>query len=106
MQALAVALATVAVGVLMLGLGLFPWLSLVLATTFGLYGPIKKRLPADPVVSVTAECLLLVPPAVVWLAIAQAQGQGAWGRDGETDLLLAMSGLLTALPLVLFSYAS
>lgn len=101
----AVALALCAVGVLTWGLGAPPGVALVLATTFGLYGMMKKRLDAGPVVSVTAEVLLLAPLALGWLAWLYRDGTGE--RDGATLALLVLSGpLMTALPLMLFSYAT
>ena len=98
----AVGLAGLGVAVLTLGLGVPPWLALMLATTFGLYGVIKKRLPLGPVVSVTAEVALLAPLALLWLGLAGTQGDAGLGRHA----LLAFSGPLTALPLILFSYAA
>ena len=101
-QWLAVALAALAVIVLTLGLGAAPWISLLLAATFAGYGVVKKRLDVGPVVSVTAEVLLLSPIAVLWLA---GPGDGvSW--DLRTHLLFALSGPLTASPLILFSYAA
>jgi len=105
-QLLAVALATIAVITLTLGLGVAPWIALVLATSFGLYGLIKKRIEAGPVVSVTAEVMLLTPIAVIVLAQVHLRGQGAFGTNITDSLLLAFSGLLTATPLILFSYAA
>ncbi|MBV2361402.1 EamA family transporter RarD [Thalassococcus sp. CAU 1522] len=106
LQWLAVALAAASVAVLVAGLGTAPWLPLVLATTFSIYGVLKKRLSIGPVVSVTAEILLLTPVALAWLAMLHVGGAGAFGRDLVTSLLLIASGLLTALPLVLFSRAA
>ena len=107
---LAVALAALAVALLAFGLGALPWMSLALATTFGFYGVLKKRLALGPVISVAAEVALLTPLALIWLIWLHA-GQGAqvpgiFGRDLQTSLLLVVSGPVTALPLVLFSYAS
>ncbi|GHE00367.1 RarD [Defluviimonas sp. 20V17] len=110
-QALAVALAGAAVLVLALGLGVTPWISLALAGSFGCYGLIKKWLDAGPVVSVTAEVLMLSPLALAYLA---GLGAGLWpggpapvfGADARTALLLAFSGVLTGGPLILFSYAA
>lgn len=112
-QGIAVALAGIAVAVLTLGLGVAPWIALALATTFGIYGLIKKQLAAGPVVSVTAEVLVLAPLAAGWLLGIHS---GAWqefgragavfGQDVQTSVLLAFSGVLTAGPLILFSYAS
>ena len=112
-QGLAVALAAVAVAVLTAGLGVAPWIALALATTFGLYGLIKKRLAAGPVVSVTAEVLVLTPLALIWLiglhsgAWVEFARPGAWfGQSLGTSVMLAFSGVITAGPLILFSYAA
>lgn len=101
-QWLSVALAVVAVTVLTLGLGAAPWISLVLATTFAVYGVLKKRVSTGPVVSVTAEVTLLAPLAVIWLAVFGESGI----PDPVTLALLAFSGPMTAVPLVLFSFAA
>ena len=105
LQAAAVALAALAVTVLTLGLGVAPWIALILSVSFGLYGLVKKRLSAGPVVSVTAEVLVLAPVAIIVLAMAHREG-GAFGADLTDSLLLMISGILTAGPLMLFSYAS
>lgn len=110
----AVGMAALAVCVLTWGLGVAPWVSLALAVTFGLYGLIKKGMPAGPVVSVTTEVLLLAPLAVVWLWGVHTQGWlglvgrhvGAFGSNWHDTVLLAGSGVITGGPLILFSYAS
>ncbi|MFZ7093409.1 EamA family transporter RarD [Primorskyibacter sp. 2E233] len=105
-QWLAVALAALGVAQLTWGLGAAPWISLTLALTFGLYGIVKKRLSTGPVVSVTAEVTLLSPIGIIWLGWLHSHGQGVFGHDLRTSALLAFSGLLTALPLILFSKAA
>lgn len=105
-QAAAVALAVLAVGVLTYGLGVAPWVALLLAVTFGIYAVIKKRFKAGPVVSVTAEVALMTPLALFWLWHLHGGGQGHFGHDWRTSLLLAFAGFVTAVPLMLFSYAS
>lgn len=114
MQWIAVAVVAMAVLVLTLGLGVPPWISLFLATTFGLYGLIKKRLPLGPVVSVTGEVALLAPLALIWLYGVHMLGwQGVTGRNVaafgtslSATALLIVAGAVTAGPLILFSYAS
>lgn len=111
---LAVGLAAAAVGVLTWGLGVAPWISLVLAFSFGFYGLLKKGSPAGPVVSVTTEVLLLTPLALVWLWGVHTQGWtglvgrnlGTFGHSLKDSLLLIVAGPLTGTPLILFSYAS
>ena len=105
-QWLAVALATIAVAVLTYGLGVAPWVSLVLATSFGLYGVVKKMLPVGPVVSVTCETLFFLPIGLGILIASHGAGQGAFGQNFTDSTLLILSGPMTALPLILFSYAA
>jgi len=113
-QWIAVGLAALAVLVLSVGLGVVPWISLVLASSFGLYGLAKKKTGAGPIVSVTAEVALLAPLAALWLWGVHMQGWqgvvarpgGVFGQDLRDSLLLVFSGPMTASPLILFSYAS
>lgn len=112
-QWFAVGLAVVAVLLLTLGLGQIPYISLALAFTFGFYGLIKKPLTIGPMRSVFWEVVVLLPLALIWLAGAHfADWQGIAGRSGGyfgTDLrftvLLAFSGVITGLPLVLMAFA-
>lgn len=113
-KAIAVALATLAVVVLAVGLGTPPWVSLSLACTFGIYGLLKKSLALGPVLSVTAEVVLVVPLALVWLIGVHVWGWtgltgrnlAIFGHDAGASALLILSGPLTALPLILFSYGA
>jgi len=110
----AVVVVGLAVVILALGLGAPPWISLILAGTFGAYGLIKKRLALGPVVSVTGEVTLLAPLALVWLFGVHGLGwEGVTGRNVAafgtslgTSVLLVVAGAVTAGPLILFSYAS
>ena len=105
-QMSAVILVTIAVLTLTYGLGSAPWLALVLAASFGLYGLVKKRLAVGPVVSVTAEVLSLSPLALFVLWQTGNNGAGAFGGSVQDSVLLVLAGPLTATPLILFSYAA
>jgi len=113
-QIAAMFLAVIAVLVLGIGLGVTPWVSLVLAFSFGLYGLVKKSLTIGPVVSVTGEVALLLPLALIWIfgvhfvgwTGVTARAGGFFGQDIATTLLLILAGLITASPLILFSYAT
>ena len=102
-QIAAVALAAAAVLLLIVALGVVPKVALFLAISFGLYGLARKRLPVDPVTALFLECALLVPAG---LAIALGLGLTGSLRTLEGDpwtlLLLALSGIVTAGPLLLF----
>ena len=105
LQWVAVALAVFAVLILTYGLGVAPWLALVLSLSFGTYSVLKKRLDLSPVISVTLEVMLLLPLTVPYLVIQN------WPIQDSTDswqiwFLLMGSGPLTATPLILFSYAT
>lgn len=110
----AIGLATLAVIGLTLALGVAPWIALILASTFAVYGLIKKQLDVGPVVSVTIEVLILLPLVVLWLWGAGtlgwqgigAQAPGAFGKNWQDSLLLMLAGVLTGGPLMLMSYAS
>lgn len=102
LQWLAVSLAGLGVLSLTLGLGVVPTISLILATTFSLYGAVKKRVTTGPTVSVTAEVLLLLPLVLGWFVFFAETGE----LTPRLWLLLMLSGPLTGLPLVLFSYAA
>ncbi|SOB99519.1 EamA family transporter RarD [Rhodobacter maris] len=111
-QGVAVAIAAAAVGYLTWALGAAPWIALLLAATFGLYGLIKKRLAVPPVVSVLAEVVILTPLALSFLAAQHigafglAPHSGAFGNDLGHSLMLVFSGVMTGGPLMLFSYAA
>lgn len=104
-QMVAVGLAALAVVVLTLGLGVPPWIALMLASTFGAYGVLKKGLDLGPVVSVTAEVAVLAPLALLWLMFEGTE-IGAHALNWPDMILLAISGPLTGLPLILFSTAA
>ena len=113
-QVLSVLLAAGAVVFLAWGLGVVPWISLALATSFVTYGVIKKKLTIGPVVSVTTEVLLLLPLALIWLWGVHFQGWvgfdgrsgGVFGSNWRDSLLILLMAPVTAGPLVLFSYAA
>lgn len=104
---LAVGLALAAVGNEIVALGRLPWISLALAVTFGAYGLVRKKVQVGVLGGLFLETLLMLPLAGLF-ALWQAQAGHAvfGGHDATTQLLLAASGLLTALPLLAFAAAA
>ena len=103
-----VALAIAAGGVIYMtvGLGELPWISLTLAVTFALYGIVRKVVPVDGVVGLSVETALLTPTAVVFLFVWETEGVLKFGHvDRQLDELIALSGLVTTLPLICFAQA-
>ena len=106
-QISAVMLAAAAVIILTFGLGQVPWIALSVSVSFGIYGVIKKSLSIPAIVTVTLEVLLLSPIALMILYIHNASDSGGqFGQSLSVSLLLILSGLMTATPLILFSYAT
>ena len=100
----AVALAAAGVAWLTVAAGGLPWVSLVLAFSFGIYGMVRKVANVAAVPGLAVETLLLAPVALGFIGWLGAQGTGAFGQPPlHIGLLLAGSGLITALPLALFA---
>ena len=103
-QWFAVGLAVVAVLILSFGVGQVPYISLILAFTFGFYGLVKKGLTIGPLRSVLALIWLLGAHLFDWQGVAGRSG-GYFGSSVKVSVLLALSGVITGLPLVLMAYA-
>lgn len=103
----AVVLAAGGVVVMAAGTGAIPWVSLILAVTFGLYGLCRKLATVGPLVGLAVETGLTAPLAVIAIAILGARGVAAApSADVATWLLLAGSGAATAVPLLAFAAAA
>jgi chloramphenicol-sensitive protein RarD len=101
-----VALALAASGVLWLTLqtGQVPWIALVLAGSFGVYGLLRKIAVLGPLEGLTLETLLLMPLAAIAMAIWWRQGTNVFpAPELSMNLLLIATGPLTAVPLLLFA---
>ena len=107
LQWLAILCAALGVGALVVQLGRPPWIALALAGTWGGYSLMRKLSPLGALTGLTVETLLLAPVAIAFLAWRMHSGRGALGRvDTVTTLLVLSSGVITAVPLVLFAYGA
>ncbi len=106
-QGLAVGLATIAVGILIVRHGAVPWVALSLAFSFGFYGLIRKLAAVDAYTGLFVEVALITPPVLAYLIYLGVEGNGVFtlGRP-DTAGLLILAGLMTATPLVLFALAA
>lgn len=105
LQVAALGLAALGVGIMGVFHGSFPWVALTLALSFGLYGLLKKMIPAPALVSLHLETLAALPLAVL-LFLQAGEGAnptitGPWGW-----ILVLAAGPLTAVPLLLFGIAA
>ena len=105
-QWLAVCLAAIGVVWLTVSVGSLPWVSLVLASTFGLYGLSKKLTKQTSINGLTSEMFVILLPATTYLLISSFNGSQALNETSYLEMLLLItSGLFTAAPLLLFANA-
>ncbi|MFD3329376.1 EamA family transporter RarD [Streptomyces sp. NPDC058701] len=103
----AVGITVVAVLVLAVGYGRPPWISLILAFSFATYGLIKKKLNMGGLESLAVETAVLFLPALGYLLWLGTQGRSTFASQGAGHtVLLAATGLVTAIPLVCFGAAA
>ncbi|WP_435742953.1 EamA family transporter RarD [Nocardioides sp. SYSU DS0663] len=106
-QWVAAAVAVAAVAVLTVDYGHPPWVALVLAVSFAIYGLTKKTANVGAVESLAVEATLVAPLAAVYLGVLVAQGASGFGQHGLGHaVLLASSGIVTAVPLICFGAAA
>ncbi|MDQ1218381.1 MULTISPECIES: EamA family transporter RarD [Microbacterium] len=105
-QWVAIGIAAVAVGVIVVGYGAFPWIALTLAASFGTYGLVKKQIgpSVDAVSGLTLESLWLAPVAIVQAIVVAVTGGLVFGSvsPGHTALV-TLAGVVTAVPLLFFA---
>jgi chloramphenicol-sensitive protein RarD len=107
LQWLAIAVGALACVVLTVDYGHPPWIALVLAFSFGTYGLAKKQAGAEAIESMALETMLLAPFAAAYLGWLVARGDSTFGTEGTGHaLLLATTGLVTAVPLMCFGAAA
>lgn len=102
LQLAAVALAGVGVVAAVVAAGTLPWIALALAVSFAIYGLIRKLVPIDPILGLGAETFALLPLALAYLVVAPAPP----GQDTGQWLLLMLTGVTTAIPLMWFAAAA
>ncbi|HUP58721.1 MAG TPA: EamA family transporter RarD [Bdellovibrionota bacterium] len=100
-QWVSVGLAGIGVAQLVLAAQVFPAASLILFTTFGFYGLVRKRAPLEPLVASAVESAVLAPVSLAYLVYATRFP--AHGHSAGTWSLLLLSGAVTALPLLWFA---
>lgn len=103
----AVGVGIVAVVVLTVDYGRPPWIALTLASSFGLYGLVKKKLGAPAIEGLAVESTVLLPLALGYLVWLQFSGGNQFGEVSVLHTVLVISsGVVTAIPLLLFAEAT
>jgi chloramphenicol-sensitive protein RarD len=102
-QMISVMLAVIGVAVITYGRGMLPWISMVMAISWGGYSLVRKVAHVTPLVGVTIETAMLVPVAVAYLALVGTSSHPLAAKDYG---ILALSGIVTGLPLLWFTAAA
>ena len=97
-------LAILALGYMLIRTGTMPYLAIIVAGSFAVYGGVKKNMALSPEVALFVETLCMTPFALGFIAYAEANGMGV--MDSATAgciVLLVLSGIVTSVPLLLFN---
>lgn len=104
LQWLAIAIAAAGVLYMTFLYGIFPWIAMALGFSFGLYGLLRKIGSLDSLDGLTFETGLLFLPSFLYLIFLESKGMGTFGRNSlQISVLLSGTGVVTALPLILFA---
>jgi len=104
LQCSAVVLAVLGVVIITVASQVFPWIGVALALTFGIYGMARKKASTGPINGLFVETLLLLPASLLVLFWLSAVGELSYQSPlNQTELLLVLAGLVTAIPLVLYA---
>lgn len=106
LQWVAVAIAAAGIAVLAAGAIGQLWLSLILCASFSLYGLVRKVVAADALTGLAIETGMLAPFALAWLVFAHVPGSAPIAPTAHVSLLLALSGIISTTPLLLFTAAA
>ena len=107
LQLVSLLLAVAGVSIQVILFGRIPWIALVLASTFGLYGLVRKTARVEAMAGLTLETIIAAPLALGYLLWLGTRGEGAFLAGSlRDDLLIPLSGVLTALPLIWFAAAA
>jgi chloramphenicol-sensitive protein RarD len=107
LQGAAVALAFTGVLLQLISFGSFPVVAFSLATSFALYGLLRKKLQVDALPGILIEALILLPVALTyWWLMAPTETSNLPANDWLTNALLVSAGIVTTLPLLCFTGAA
>lgn len=106
-QLIAVGLALIGVLVQLVALGTLPIISLALASTFAIYGLIRKKLPVNSFIGLFIESLLMLPIALIyWFFFVETSTSNMLINTTSLNFTLIMAGVVTTAPLLFFTVAA
>ena len=106
-QKVAVAFAVGGIAVLTIAYGRVPWIAITIASSWSFYAYLKKKVPLQPLESLTAEVLVLAVPAIAFLFATWNNVDSVSSTANFTEwIFVAFTGVITAIPLLMFASAS
>jgi chloramphenicol-sensitive protein RarD len=106
-QKIAVAFAVGGIAVLTIAYGRVPWIAITIASSWSFYAYLKKKVPLQPLESLTAEVLVLAVPAIAFLFATWSNVDSVSNTANFTEwIFVAFTGVITAVPLLMFASAS
>lgn len=106
LQVMAIGLAVVAVVIMTVSAGQLPWVALLVAGSFGVYGFIRKTVDIGPTQGFLMEVLILSLLAIPYYFWLEYSGNSNFGGATSDTLLLLGCGVVTSIPLILFAYGT
>ena len=106
LQQFAVVLAIVGVSILVFSYGQIPWIALVLAVTFGVYGLLRKQVRVDSLPGLFIESCMMLPFAIAYWFVYASDESNMFSNDWSLNLILIGSGIVTTAPLLCFTAAA
>jgi len=107
LQKLSIASAACGVATQIVLVGRFPWIGLLLAGSFALYGLARRQSPLGSLPGLGVETLVGIPVAAVFLIWSGQNGVSIWGTASAQDLLLIIGlGIITTIPLLGFAHGA
>jgi chloramphenicol-sensitive protein RarD len=106
-QLIAVGLAVIGVLVQLIALGTLPIISLALASTFAIYGLLRKKLPINSFIGLFIESLMMLPIALIyWFFFVESSTSNMAINTASLNFTLIMAGIVTTAPLLFFTIAA
>ena len=106
LQQFAVVLAIVGVSILVFSYGQIPWIALVLAVTFGVYGLLRKQVRVDSLPGLFIESCMMLPFAIAYWFVYASDASNMFSNDWSLNLILIGAGIVTTAPLLCFTAAA
>ena len=106
LQKVAVSLAITGVLVLVLTFGKIPWIALFLASSFGVYGLLRKKVAVDSLPGLLLETAMMLPFALVYWLFFAGEISNLFNNDLNMNIILLCAGIVTTAPLLCFTGAA